>query len=242
MKETMKKLTQGATRLLVLALGLGLVSTAWADFQKTNPVTGETESYTWKFVGTDTWNGTGYWQDSSGANPSGVPAKTGENTWDPILFDGNTININADMSVEGWNLRMGLYNGANVTMNTFVKYQGDTTMWMTVDGSSQLTIGGFGKGNIANNQVIKLSSAKASGIAWNVNLESTGNANNTFEYYLKGAGSVSYQAVSAANHKIRMADVTLSGGAKSVQSKTLVSLPVLPRATNCLPICPKSPL
>ncbi|MBR5549246.1 MAG: hypothetical protein IKU71_05910 [Kiritimatiellae bacterium] len=215
-----------ATRFLTLALTLGLASTAWADFQKTNPVTGETESYTWKFVGTDTWNGTGYWQDSSGANPSGVPAKTGEDTWDPILFDGNTININAGMSVEGWNLRMGLYNGASVTMNTFVKFQGGDgvdVMWMTVDDSSQLTIGGFGKGNISANQIIKLSSAKASGIEWLVNLESTGTANNTFEYYLKGDGSVSYQAVSAANHKIKMADVTLSGGAKSVRSKTLVT-------------------
>lgn len=212
-----------ALRAITLTLVICATGGAWADFAKTNPVTGETENYTWKFVGTDTWNGTGNWEDSSSANPSGTPAKSGDNTWDPILFDGNTININASMSVEGWNLRMGLYNGANVTMNTFVKWQGDTTMWATVDEASQLTIGGFGKGNIANNQVIKLSSAKASGIAWNVNLESTGNANNTFEYYLKGAGSVSYQAVSAANHKIKMADVTLSGGAKFVQSKTLVS-------------------
>ena len=187
-----------------------------------NPVTGETENYTWSFVGTDTWNGTGNWRNSSGANPSGTPAKSGENTWDPILFEGSNININAGMSVEGWNLRMGLYNGATVTMNTFVKYQGDTTMWMTVDEKSQLTVGGFGGGNITDGQVIKLSVAKANGITWNVNLTS-GNANNTFEYYLKGAGSVSYQTVSAANHKIKMADVTLSGNEKSVQSKTLVS-------------------
>ena len=187
-----------------------------------NPVTGETENYTWSFVGTDTWNGTGYWRNSSGANPSGTPAKSGENTWDPILFDGSNININASMSVEGWNLRMGLYNGATVTMNTFVKYQGDTTMWMTVDDKSQLTVGGFGGGNVTDGQVIKLSVAKANGITWNVGLTSV-NANNTFEYYLKGAGSVSYQAVSAANHKIKMADVTLSGNEKSVQSKTLVS-------------------
>ncbi len=187
-----------------------------------NPVTGETEDYTWSFVGTDTWNGTGNWRNSSGANPSGTPAKTGENTWDPILFDGSNININASMSVEGWNLRMGLYNGATVTMNNFVKYQGDTTMWMTVDEKSQLTVGGFGGGNITANQVIKLSVAKANGITWNANLTS-GNANNTFEYYLKGAGSVSYQAISAANHKIKMADVTLSGNEKSVQSQTLVS-------------------
>ena len=219
----MKMLTLSNARTIFAAAAFfALPMVVKADFTKTNPVTGETENYTWKFVGTDTWNGTGNWQNSSGANPSGTPAKSGENTWDPILFDGDTININASMSVEGWNLRMGLYNGANITMNTFVKYQGDTTMWMTVDESSQLTIGGFGGGNITANQVIKLSVAKANGITWNVNLAS-GNANNTFEYYLKGAGSVSYQAVSAANHKIKMADVTLSGNEKSVQSKTLVS-------------------
>ena len=212
-----------ALRAITLTLVICATGGAWADFAKTNPVTGETENYTWKFVGTDTWNGTGYWQDSSGANPSGVPAKSGENTWDPILFDGSTINIAAGMSVEGWNLRLGLYNGANVRLNTFVKWQGDTTMWVTVDDTSKFTVGGFGKGNIANNQVIKCSTTRQNGIEWLVNLESTGNANNTFEYYLKGAGSVSYQAVSAANHKIKMADVTLSGGAKSVQSKTLVS-------------------
>ena len=215
--------TRFASTLVAAIAALAAIADTVNDTVKKNPVTGETETYTWKFVGTDIWNGTNYWENSSGENPSAVPAKTNDNIWDPILFDGDTININASMSVEGWNLRMGLYNGANVTMNTFVKIQGDTTMWMTVDDSSQLTIGGFGKGNIANNQVIKLSSAKASGIAWNVNLESTGNANNTFEYYLKGDGSVSYQAVSAANHKIKMADVTLSGGAKSVQSKTLVT-------------------
>ena len=223
----MKKFSQGATRILVLALGLGLVSTGWADFQKTNPVTGETENYTWKFVGTDIWNSTGYWQNSAGANPSGVPAKSGENTWDPILFDGKTININANMSVEGWNLRMGLYNGARVQMNTFVKMQGGTTMWITVDEASLLTIGGFGGGNITDNQVVKLSVARVNGIAWNVGLTSN-NANNTFEYYLKGEGSVSYKAVSAANHKIKQADVTLNGNAstgngKRVNSKTLVS-------------------
>ena len=189
-----------------------------------NPVTGETEEYTWKFVGTDTWNGTGNWQGADGNHPSGTPAKSGENVWDPILFDGNTINIAAGISIEGWNLRMGLYNGANVRMNTFVKWQGDTTMWATVDGTSKLTIGGFGKGNISANQVIKLSSACANGIEWLVNLESEGTANNTFEYYLVGAGSVSYQGVTACDHKIKMADVTLSGSSeKSIQSKTLVS-------------------
>ena len=210
---------------LALCFATPFVSRADA-IERTNPVTGETETYTWKFVGTDTWNGSQYWEDSTGANPAdgGVPAKTsGGDIWDPILFDGNNISIAASMSVEGWNLRLGLYNGANVRLNTFPKWQGDTDMWVTVDGTSKFTVGGFGGGNLADNKIIKCSTSRENGIEWLVNLASNGTANNTFEYYLAGSGSVSYQAVSAANHKIKMADVTLSGGEKSVQSKTLVS-------------------
>lgn len=209
---------------LALCFATPFVSRADA-IERTNPVTGETETYTWKFVGTDTWNGTNYWQDSSGNAPSAVPAKSGDNIWDPILFDGNNISIAANMSVEGWNLRLGLYNGANVRLNTFPKWQGDTDMWVTVDGTSKFTVGGFGGGNLADNKIIKCSTSRENGIEWLVNLATVNNntANNTFEYYLAGSGSVSYQAVSAANHKIKMADVTLSGGEKSVQSKTLVS-------------------
>ena len=117
----MKKITTG---IIAAVFAFALAQTARANFAKTNPVTGETESYTWKFVGTDTWNGTGYWQDSDGNNPSAVPAKTGSNQWAPILFDGSGININAGMPVEGWNLRMGVYNGATIQLNNFVKYQG----------------------------------------------------------------------------------------------------------------------
>ena len=153
----MESIIRKAVRTIALVLAICATGGAWADFEKENPVTGETENYTWKFVGTDTWNDNSKWENSSGGNPSegGIPAKSsGGGVWDPILFDGNTINIDASMSVEGWNLRMGLYNGASVTMKTFVKYQGDTTMWMTVDDLSQLTIRGFGGGNITDNQVI----------------------------------------------------------------------------------------
>ena len=218
----MNTLTKIKRLALALCLATPFVSRADA-ITAVNPVTGETETYTYKFIGTDTWNGTEYWQDSNGDNPSAVPAKSNDNIWDPILFDGNTININASMSVEGWNLRLGLYNGANVRLNNFVKWQGDTDMWVTVDGTSKFTVGAFGKGNIADGKVIKCSTTRANGIEWLVNLESTGTANNTFEYYLAGEGSVSYQDVTAANHKIKQADVALSGNEKSVQSKTLVS-------------------
>ncbi|MBO6067565.1 MAG: hypothetical protein J6P80_05370, partial [Kiritimatiellae bacterium] len=71
------------TRIKRLALALCFVTplVSWADaIPVVNPVTGETENYTYKFIGTDTWDGTEYWQDSNGANPSAVPAKSGDNT------------------------------------------------------------------------------------------------------------------------------------------------------------------
>ncbi len=221
----MKKLTQGAARLLVLALGLGLTATGWADFAKTNPVTGETENYTWKFVGTDTWNGTQYWQDSTAANPSAVPAKSDSNIWDPILFDGNTININAGMSVEGWDLRMGLFNGATLTMNNLQKFQ-DGTMWVTVDESSKLTITA-NKNDKYEGDALNLYSAREAGIEWTCALSNAGGTGLPFNYYLAGHGTVAFTTITAANcsHTIKHADVTLSevASSKAVRSKTLVS-------------------
>ena len=68
------KLTRTIVRTFAFALALCATGGAWADFTKTNPVTGATESYTYKFVGTDSvWNNTANWQDSSGSNPSAVP-------------------------------------------------------------------------------------------------------------------------------------------------------------------------
>ena len=89
----MKQLIKNVKRL-ALALCLATPIVSWADFAMTNPVTGEMENYTWKFVGTDTWNGTGYWQDSSGANPDKVPARTyteaegGNSRWDLFSLTG----------------------------------------------------------------------------------------------------------------------------------------------------------
>ena len=223
--QVVKMRSEFRSMALVCTLALGFAGgAARADFAMTNPVTGEQESYTWKFVGTDIWNGTGYWQDSSGANPSGVPAKTGSNRWEPILFDGSAININADMSVEGWNLRLGLYNGAKVRLNNLVKWQGGTTMWATVDENSKFTVNNFKKGVVGNTgAIIKFCVARSDGIEFTSEFSASNDQGATVEYYLTGDGSVKYAALKAANHKIRRADVTLSGGAKAVKSKTLVS-------------------
>ena len=220
-----------ALKGVVLGLALCASTRAWANFTMTNPVTGESENYTWKFTGTDSWNGINYWRNSNGDKPSNVPGKNSSGCWDPILVDGSVegvANISAsasDCQIEGWNLRLGLYNGANVTFGQLNKYQnGGAKMWITVDETSRLTIAFPNKGNMSGNAKIQLSVAGANGITWSTNLEAAGGANNTFEYYLKGAGSVSYKEVKSPNHTIKRADVTLShAGSKERKSKTLVS-------------------
>lgn len=210
---------------------------ASADFAMTNPVTGDTENYTWKFVGTDTWNGSQYWQNSDGDNPSGggVPAKTsGGNIWDPILFDnndpGNTINIHASMSVEGWNLRMGLYNGANITLNNLQKLQSDEATWFTVDETSQLIIATMASDKLEGSDPLSLYSAREGGITWTPAISNSAIGTGTqkpIHYYLAGKGTVAYSGgISLSSDQvIKCADVTLSETADSrmLRYKTLVS-------------------
>ena len=227
-----------SVRALVALMLACAASGAWADFAKTNPVTGETENYTWKFIGTtdNVWNNTDNWQDSNGAHPSAVPEKANSDVWDPILFDGNAININAGMRVEGWGLRMGLYNGARITLNNLRKLQNSgSAMWITVDSSSKFAIGSTGfkesdsearGGAIGESGVnINFYVASENGIDFQDSFDTISDQGATVNYYLTGAGSVKYATISAANHKIKQADVTLSNVAasKRVCSRTLVS-------------------
>ena len=220
-----------------LAFAAALPMSAVAEIQKTNPVTGETENYTWKFVGTDTWNGTQYWQNSDSAAPAGVPAKSGDSSWGgsddqwlPILFDGNTIQINAGMSVEGWNLRMGLYNGANITLQHLVKLQSGVETWFTVDENSTLTIAGMDNNKLEGSNPLCLYSARANGITWTPALSNSAIGNGVqmpLHYYLAGDGSVAFNGgiTLTSAQIIKRADVTLSEAtsSKTVRSKMLVS-------------------
>ena len=234
----MSKLFNWAAARIVAAFAFALCFAtplvSWADAITTvNPVTGETETYTYKFVGTDSvWNNAANWQDSNGSNPSAVPAASGSDTWDPILFDqaeNQSIAIGAALSVEGWNLRMGLYNGASVQLDNLVKLQSDTATWITADSSSHCTIAHMANKKLVGANPLCLYSANQGGIAWTEELSSSGNGNGTplpFHYYLAGNGTVAYNggiaAAAGGAHVIKQADVTLSGTSQ-VSSKTLVS-------------------
>lgn len=185
-----------------------------------NPVTGETENYENAFIGgTTEWNSTANWDTST------TPFIT--TTYSPALVNGKTASTSA--AIDGWTLRVGAYNGAAVTWaGGITKIQaGSAGCWLTADETSSITIASFAGNQLEGSDAypFKLSSANAGGITWSAGLTSASNTSMPFWYYLKGTGTVAYGGdITVANAQvIKMADVTLSGNEKSVQSKTLVS-------------------
>ena len=226
-----------ASALRVLALTLVVCATGqvWAATDKVNPVTGETETYTYSFTGSESavWNVEGNW------SPSAKPYINGVDNYNAALVDGDNISIagrktiTEGTTIEGWALRVGLYNGAQVTFSSLNKMQGTSDMWITVDDSSKLTITSWGGGYIGDTssgnppRQMDYSVASENGITFSGNFSSTTlDCGMTYNYYLKGQGSVSYQALGIGSHKIKKADVTLSNSAeatRTVKRKKLVS-------------------
>ena len=96
-------------------------------------------------------------------------------------------------------------------------------MWLTVDGTSSITINGWGGGNLGQSgKNLNYYVAANNGVTWSVDLASGTDQGLTMNYYLAKNGSVSYKALGKATHVIKPADVTLSGTSQ-VSSKTLVS-------------------
>ena len=204
-------------------VGLAMPLAASADTTRTNPVTGETETYVNVFTGaTSEWNSADNWDTA-------VVPFVSSGDFDPSLVDGKTAST--ETAIDGWTLRVGAYNGANITWSGGInKIQGSTTgCWLTADATSKITIASFAGNqleNNGNNVVFKLTSASAGGITWSAGLSSTsGYQNLEFQYYLGGSGTIVYGGnITVSNAQvIRRAEVTLSGGTKSLKSKTLVT-------------------
>ena len=216
------KLLETLSRIAAAAF-FALPVVAMADFAKTNPVTGETETYENTFTGeTAEWNSAANWQLKE---ESKVPFISGGN-YDPALVDGKTVSTST--AIDGWTLRVGAYNNASVTWSGGIaKIQaGSAGCWLTADETSSITIASFAGNQLegSDSAPFKLSSAKAGGITWSTGLTAASNTSLPFWYYLKGAGTVVYGGdITVANAQvIKQADVTLSGTSQ-VASKTLVT-------------------
>jgi len=201
-----------------------------------NPVTDAEASFAYLFAGeTDgEWSKVDNWSRYDSALRRWVPL-TGaqrpflpQGLWDPAVVDGAWIgsegsrNVRLTGSMEGWTLRLALFNCATVTVDNVNKFQcSGGGQWLWVDATSKLTFLNFdGTGN--SDGVMSFSVASSNGITF----VKTPSADTTYHYYLKDDGSVCYQAsVNLAKHAIRHVEFTLSeaGLGRAVRSKRLVA-------------------
>lgn len=134
----------------------------------------------WSFTGDSTWTA-----DSNG------PGTTGSNMWDEILFDGDqyTTAPTAPTSLEGWNVKLSLKNEADVTLNSFGKWQTGGESYINVDSTSKLTISSSNnfayRGSAANFNILSYEGLTLTSSVWsysddidfNINLGELGSVN-----------------------------------------------------------------
>ena len=168
-------------------------------------------AYVWTGAVDSSWNNQGNWDltDGSTWNSAGGsgPGTTGSNMWDEIKFDGTKYSTapTAPASLEGWNVKLNLVNGANVTLNSFVKWQTGDQSYIYVDETSSLTISAadnFGYRNqaasfdIASYEGLKLTNSVWSDAgpspAFNINLHEQGSV--WAEWSLSGDISIVFTA------------------------------------------------
>ena len=90
-----QKLTKATTRLLAILLAMFATTSAWANFDMKNPVTGETETYTNKFTGTNgSWNEAGNWDTGS------IPYVSGGVYTSALVDGGGTETVVTGTSID----------------------------------------------------------------------------------------------------------------------------------------------
>ena len=134
-------------------------------------------AYVWTGAVDSSWNTQGNWDltDGSTWNSAGGsgPGTTGSNMWDEIKFDGTKYSTapTAPASLEGWNVKLNLVNGANVTLNSFEKWQTGDQSYIYVDETSSLTISStknFGyRNNAASFDIASYEGLKLTSSVWN---------------------------------------------------------------------------
>lgn len=172
-----------------------------------------------------------------------APATVGSNKWDPVLIDGNLIGDNISDGedgfktvictnvLEGWNLRLGVFNGVHVKIDEIKKLQSESDNnnagWITVDETSKVTIGTLGsQGSNTFGGEFNIFGSLV------VTEDFTAKGNNPgYNYSLGTHGKVEYQGLSLTeagtrNHNIKslvldLGDSTLSG--KTVISRQLIA-------------------
>lgn len=226
------------------------ISVAPATARK-NPVTGDAVAFYNFFKGTvdNDWSTIGNWYtlNESGElvewTHSVAPMKPGTSDagWGPALVAGSLIENPANRTVhldtmEGWNLRLGLFDGVNVTVDTLNKFQrdGGVSIYLMVDKTSSID---FKTVVLSKTDPIAFYVANEDGIVF----ESAFDKENAITYHFADDGSVNYAGgVSAGTHTIGTFDFAIGDSTKKmgIASKKLISLGATSSAAFALAATP----
>lgn len=187
--------------------GYIVVTVDVVDTRRDNPaLDGDRATFTNIFMGDEdaTWETTANWKVSSNNrwadySRSFAPNLANSSEWGSILFDGNVMKTAVDAegyksvtaeTLEGWELKVGIINGARVTIQKTNKHQGGCWYW--VDATSKLILGSKatsqeGGGN--NGGELKFYVAAKDGVEFQTDYDLSG---CTVQYSLKGDGSIKY--------------------------------------------------
>ena len=130
------RLLKGALMRAAATAFFALPAAAMADITKTNPVTGETETYAYRYVGSGDWTASD-WVDANNDAPDAAPGTDNSAIWSPMLVD-STANISVT-KLNGWTLQLGVFGGANVTVGELGFWTGSDSCFASVDDASTLT-------------------------------------------------------------------------------------------------------
>ena len=201
-----------------------------ANLSRTNPVTGESLTFTYAFFGTADadWKTLGNWKTAAGnrwADVTGtIPARPSSDKWNPVLLDGDLVAYTAGedgyksvsvSTLEGWELKVACLNGVKLTATTVNKHQNGCWYW--IDETSKLVLGTKGSDNNSSN--VDLYVAAKEGINFNSDFDFN---DCTVKYNFKGDGSAVYSAgPNKGTHQIRR--VILPKGNDQTRLKKLIT-------------------
>ena len=225
--------------------GFIVIDVAVASLRYANPAKdNDASNFTFAFRGAagDAWENTANWNEVR-ANRWGsytnslAPALQGSNPsgWSPVAVDGELMSGEgrsaAAGTLEGWTLRVGVFNGASVSIETVRKLQGGC--WFMVDATSKLTLGRNSRAG-TNGDNVDFYIAAAEGLVFTSDFDFTGCA--AVNYSLSGEGSVVFRSgATKGSHTLkRVLNVPVGepGGARrrGVITKKLIALS--PEAQN----------
>ncbi len=175
-----------------------------ADTRRDNPaLDGDQATFTNVFMGEvdATWETTANWKVSSNNRWADysrtlAPNLANSDEWGGILFDGNVMKTAVDAegyksvaadTLEGWGLKVGIINGARVTIQSTKKHQNGCWYW--VDATSKLIMSGDKSSGGNNGGELKFYVAAKDGVEFLTDYDLSG---CTVQYSLKGDGSIKY--------------------------------------------------